>query len=127
MPSVADLGRRFAALLEQRHTFDVRRLKAAENSEAKHEAEAAYDHVFAEAGAIADLMLSRPVTTLADATALAVQGFQIAELHDEPKLQRAFARIAIVAGQAAKISLEEFGSSDTIKLIRRHAGAEVAL
>jgi hypothetical protein len=70
--------------------------------------------------------LARPITTLADATALAVQGFLEADASDSQLLRSVFARIAIVVGAAAGVSPALFGSSDrTFELIKAHAGAEV--
>ncbi len=127
LPSVADLARRYNTLMDAKHFFDGASLQAPENSKVKHDADAAFAQCEAECEALIQIILSRPITTLADATALAVHGFMEAESSNQPDLQRAFARIALVCADAASVSPELFGSGHTLTLLQRHAGAGRAL
>jgi hypothetical protein len=127
LPSVADLGRHYRALATIQSQRDRAWIDTPEDSSAKHAARLAFDQAETQALAVRSLILARPISTLADATALAVHGFLEADGVDNAVLCRAFARIAIVAGAAAGVSPGLFGSGDlTLELIKAHAGAEVA-
>jgi hypothetical protein len=127
--SIASLGQQVAAMWERHHKADLRRTKARQDSAACAKADAACRGLLDEIERLTAAMFSAPIVTQADVVALAVAGFESADVMaagessaDQRRVydlsvRAAFARIARWEAEAAAMPLGQLTDQGTVALM----------
>jgi hypothetical protein len=127
LPSAAELGRLARVLSDRSLDLDAVRTDKKPETAEYADAEAEYSLTYARLDAVRALILASPINTPADAVALAVQGFELAELEGTAQTERAFARLLVATATAGNVPLSDFLSEHSQRLVLRHVyNAEVS-
>jgi hypothetical protein len=134
LPTALEVGKHLFALRDALSAHDMRRLAAKQGAGYEH-AESDYNETYHTINAMSDFMLQFQAKTLADAAALASEGFDVADTlassdifesdrssieRDISNLRNVLARLTVVLTDSAHIPLSEICRCPDY--VARHAG-----
>ena len=132
MPSVADLGRQLAMQWSAHDRFDTAETAAVRNIQDERFFTAEKARAWGNIISLGNLIMARPVETLADALVVALQGYCVADIELSSKdaetselhqMRHAFAGIAVAIAKAEGMDLQTITFGADIDLMTVHAGA----
>jgi hypothetical protein len=128
LPSVVDLGRHFRVVSQLRDLRDAEEIRSSDPA-AKRRARVAHEIAMDESDSIHEMIVSRPIETLAEAAVLAFHCRLVAESCDPAtynavemaRLRVAISRICLVLVPAAGMQLDDLDLENGVNCVLRDA------